>query len=132
MGDQASTSSLRVLITEDHPDTARVMKMLLERHGMTVHTAGTMAEACGLSEEEKFDLLIADMRLPDGNGFELNRAIRQKQNVKSICLSGDPVSAADQTVPDSDFTAYLTKPIDLSKLLETIRQITADGSSDSG
>jgi len=123
MTQEAPSKQVRVLITEDHLDTARVMKMLLERHGMTVHTAGSIAEALDLSQRETFDLLIADMRLPDGDGFGLNRAMRQRQNLKSICLSGDPVSSEDQSDPAAAFTAYLTKPIDLPKLLGTIRQI---------
>jgi CheY-like chemotaxis protein len=125
MAESDSSPPLRILITEDHADTARVMKMLLERYGMIVQTTGTIAEALDLARQEKFDVLIGDMRLPDGDGFMLNRAVRQTQNLKSICLSGDPVTSDDEHDPAAGFTAYLTKPVDLPKLLETIREITS-------
>ena len=115
---------MRILLTEDHPDTAKVMQLILEKHGLEVRTANTFQEAVQLAGTEPFDLLIADVRLPDGDGFALSKELQERHQLKSICLSGDtlpPNSQDDETAP---FTAYLAKPVDVPYLLQLIEKIT--------
>ncbi|HEV3409870.1 MAG TPA: PAS domain S-box protein, partial [Chthoniobacterales bacterium] len=61
--------ALRILIVEDHENTAAVMSKLLSRDGHQVTTAATVREAIQLLKTQQFDLLLSDLGLPDGNGF---------------------------------------------------------------
>src|SRR5690606_4398635 len=64
---------LRILLVEDHSDTARLMGRLLRGEGHEVETAPTVAEALDLAERHEFDLLVSDLGLPDGTGIDLMR-----------------------------------------------------------
>src|SRR5438046_1576809 len=115
---------MRILLTEDHPDTAKVMRLILEKYGLEVRTANAFQEAVELANSEPFDLLIADVRLPDGDGFTLSRQLHEKHQLKSICLSGDILPPASEDDENAPFTAYLVKPVDVPYLLQIIEQVT--------
>lgn len=115
---------MRILLTEDHPDTAKVMQLILERHGLEVRTANTFREAVQLADSEPFDLLIADMRLPDGDGFTLSKELQERYKLKSICVSGDVLPPNPQDGESGPFVAYLSKPVDVPYLLQIIEEVT--------
>ena len=115
------SSPLQILLIEDHPDTAKVMKLILERAGIVVHVAASAADARSAVQSGAFDLAICDKQLPDVNGTNLCRELLASRNLKSICLSG---SAQDDGGGDDVFAAYLTKPIDVAKLLAAIERVT--------
>ena len=115
---------MKILLTEDHLDTAKVMRLILEKYGLEVRTAGCLKEALEFAEAEQFDLLIADVRLPDGDGFALCNELHQRQKLKSICLSGDVARPSIESGEGNCFNAYLAKPIDVAELLATIQKIT--------
>jgi two-component system, NtrC family, response regulator PilR len=119
------TQPIKVLLTEDHLDTAKVLRILLERNGFVVRTAGNVAEALQAAQEEHFDLCICDMRLPDGEGTQLAAQLRELHRLKSICLSGDSNLADLRMEPDSPFAEYLTKPIDIAIMLEAVQKLTS-------
>ncbi len=126
MTDHGQTQPIKILLAEDHVDTAKVMRILLERHGFFVRAATTVADALGAAREEHFDLSICDMRLPDGDGRLLARKLLELHNIKSICLSGDDAALHDLgNDPNSGFAECLTKPIDLAKVLAAIQRIMA-------
>ena len=70
--------ALRILLVEDHGDTAWVMKRLLVSEGHEVQTAADVATALTLASEQIFDLLLSDLGLPDGSGLDLMRAMRAR------------------------------------------------------
>src|SRR5690349_14944678 len=70
------TASFRILLVEDHDDTARALTRLLSLSGYDVHTADSFASAIQLFDRHTFDLLISDVGLPDGSGYELMREAR--------------------------------------------------------
>jgi DNA-binding response OmpR family regulator len=113
----------KILIVEDHVDTANLMRIVLERRGFEVRFATTVADALATADREKFDVCICDYRLPDGDGASLSRELLQKHNVKSICLSGDAAATDALTDPNCAFAACLSKPLDIEKTLETIRAV---------
>src|SRR5512136_2622435 len=77
----------RILIVEDHADTALVYSRLLSAEGHEVKVANTLAGARALLEAEAFDLMLADIALPDGNACELLES-GQAGQTKSIAISG--------------------------------------------
>ena len=114
---------MRVLLVEDHRDTAKIMSSLLRRYGCEVRIADSVASALELGEAEPFDLLISDIGLPDGSGVEVMRRLAHLYRIKGIALSGYGMQEDIRRSKDAGFAAHLTKPVDVSVLEETLRGI---------
>jgi two-component system CheB/CheR fusion protein len=121
---------MRILLIEDHHDTATVFARLLTHRAHTVRTASTCAEAKLLCEEEHFDVLVCDIGLPDGNGIDLVRQLRQLPNCDSpaIAMAGDVEPGDEQIGLDAGFVEYLIKPVHLEKLEDAIRRAAGNRS----
>jgi PAS domain S-box-containing protein len=116
----AGASSRRILLVEDHADTRTVMSRLLASFGFRVTTAGTVREALDLSERERFDLLVSDIGLPDGSGTDVMRALRQRQQIKGIALSGFGRDEDLRRSAEAGFLQHLTKPVNFHTLREVL------------
>ncbi len=114
-----------VLLVEDHQDTARVMRRILEGAGYLVQNAGTVAEARQLAAERPFDLVISDVGLPDGSGLELMRGLREAGGPPGIALSGFGTEEDVAASKAAGFSEHLTKPVDWERLRQSIEDITA-------
>jgi CheY-like chemotaxis protein len=115
--------ALRILLVEDHADTAAAMSRLLKRGGYGVQIARTVAAARECTRDTSFDLLICDIGLPDGSGLELMSELKQRLGIKGICLSGYDFDQDAQVAKAAGFSARLTKPVDMQKLEALIKQI---------
>jgi two-component system CheB/CheR fusion protein len=113
--------SLRLLLVEDHPDSAELLAELLESKGHTVRIAATATDALLIAAEEPFDLVVSDVGLPDGSGYELMQKLRDRFALKGIALSGTRQTDA---MADSGFIAFLTKPIALRTLEQALENVT--------
>jgi CheY-like chemotaxis protein len=111
---------LRLLLVEDHPDSAELLAELLESHGHTVRIASTASDALARASEETFDLVVSDVGLPDLNGYELMEQLRDRFALKGIALTG---TRETRSAKDAGFVAYLTKPIALRTLEQTIANV---------
>ncbi len=130
-GRQTPTHRRRILLVEDHADTARVMRRLLSAHGYEVQTAPDMATALHLAgdpQRDGFDLLISDLGLPDGNGLELMRTLRQQGlKMPGIALSGYGQEQDMAQSRQAGFVEHLVKPVCLPRLEEAIARILGEG-----
>jgi DNA-binding response OmpR family regulator len=119
---EAVAGSMHILVVEDDADTARMMSRLLTSHGYPTMTAGTVAEARQLCDGHRFDLLIADLSLPDGSGVEL---LRHDVNCfrKGIIVSGRDQEAHGATGVAAGYSDYLLKPIRFDDLLKVVRRV---------
>ena len=107
---------VRLLIVEDHPDTAELLASLLEMRGHVVKTAGSVREALALASAEPFDLVLSDVGLPDESGYDLMRKLHAMMPIKGIAMSG---WGRDQDIAmsrDAGFIEHLTKPVAMKKL----------------
>jgi two-component system copper resistance phosphate regulon response regulator CusR len=108
----------RICLIEDEQKVAAFITKGLEEHGYTVKTVGDGSAAQSLLQQEEFDLLIMDVMLPDINGIELCRQIRQKDsNTPILMLTAlnqvhDKVSGLKAGADD-----YLVKPFHFSELM---------------
>ena len=84
----AARSDIRILLVDDHLDTALAMRKLLERLGYRISIANTLAEAIASYQSDPVDLVISDIGLPDGSGLELIRQLKAMRPVTGIALSG--------------------------------------------
>jgi CheY-like chemotaxis protein len=124
---QSVDGGYRVLLVEDHADTARVLARLLGVNGHTVTTMHCIAEALEVLRVDEFDILLSDIGLPDGTGIDLIRAVRQElcKKIPAVALTGFGMDEDIARTREAGFDEHLTKPINLARLIETIRRVGA-------
>ncbi len=101
------------------------MAELLRRLGHEVTTASTIREALTAAHDKHFDLVISDLGLPDGLGYDLMRALRAGNHLRGIALSGYGMSEDIQLSQEAGFAEHLVKPVDLNKLEEAMIRVLA-------
>jgi DNA-binding response OmpR family regulator len=112
---------MTVLFVEDHADTRGVIGILLNRCGCQTVTAKGAADALERLDSMKFDILISDLNLPDGDGIDLVAKAKAKQPIKAIALTGRATAEERSAGLAAGFDFYLTKPIDFHELREAIK-----------
>ncbi len=127
MNSKTAVSPARILVVDDEPDLRTLYELTLLREGFWVETAETLAEAFAHLNEHRFDLVITDMRLPDGLGLELIRHIRTQQR-RERCVVITAYGSAENAVESLKAGAfdYLTKPVDLKQFRAVIASIVRD------
>ncbi len=88
--------AVRVLVVEDHPDTAQGIKRYLELTGHRVEVASDVKSALDLAVTFDFEVLVCDLMLPDGTGWELMETLCKQRPVRGIAFSayGEPEDLA--------------------------------------
>jgi len=120
----ASSQKLRLLIAEDHADTARALSRLLTRSGYLVETAPNMAAAVELAKGGSFDLVISDLGLPDATGYELMQKMCGLGLTKGIAMSGYGMDEDLRKSREAGFSEHLVKPVNVTLLREAIHRVT--------
>ncbi len=116
---------LRLLLVEDHADTARILVRHLERAGITTVQATGVDNAIMLAARGPFDLLVSDLGLPDGSGCDIMRHVSAVYGMPGIAMSGYGREEDMRRSSDAGFSEHLVKPIDLRELLAAIRRVAA-------
>ncbi len=125
------TRGKTLLVVEDHEDTRRALSRALRRRGFGVTAAGSVAAACEQYLAAPADLVICDIGLPDGTGWELMEKLRAHGPVKAIAVSGYGMDHDLERSQRAGFVAHLTKPIDFSRLETLIVEKLSDRSDQS-
>jgi PAS domain S-box-containing protein len=118
-------SRMKILLVEDHGDTAHALVRLLTSRGYQVQTASTVAAGIEAIERGKFDLLVCDIGLPDGTGFQLLERVRGSCKTPALALSGFGMEEDVSKCKEAGFEAHLTKPVNFQKLEAAIWQLTS-------
>src|SRR5687768_7525575 len=113
---------MRILLVEDHVDSARALVRLLSKMGYDVTHAVSVSEARRLCSEQSFGLLLSDIQLPDGTGWQLAGEVRAICNIPAIAITARPLLGEAQRYRDAGFYAVLSKPLQVDQLLATIVQ----------
>jgi two-component system, NtrC family, response regulator PilR len=111
----------RLLVVDDEPDLRLLYAMTLEKEGHVVSLAGTVGEALDFLTHHTYDVVITDMRLPDGQGLDLLKTLRSHQRDER-CLVITAYGSAENAVISLKAGAfdYLTKPVDLAQLRQVV------------
>jgi PAS domain S-box-containing protein len=115
---------LRILLVDDNLPTLQVMTRLLRQRQYEVTAAGTMAVALEAGLREDFDLIVTDIGLPDGTGWELMSRLRQARPIPGIAMTGYGMDEDMRRSRDAGFETHMTKPVDFVKLEAVIRGIS--------
>jgi CheY-like chemotaxis protein len=117
---QISSKGIHILLVEDHEPTRVGLAHLLLRRHYKVTSVGSLAEARALLEKEHFHLLISDIGLPDGNGCDLMKELRERFHIKGIALTGYGMENDLNRSYAAGFSAHLTKPVRIESLDEAL------------
>jgi two-component system KDP operon response regulator KdpE len=122
--------TLKVLLIEDEPQMRRFLRASLAAPGFTLVEAGTGADGLSMATEHNPDLILLDLGLPDMDGLEVTKRLREWTKTPIVVLSArhqdeDKVAALDAGADD-----YLTKPFSLPELLARIRVARRHASSE--
>jgi len=113
----------RILLVEDHESTAEVVGRLLSRHGHEVWKAYSYLQAREIAMQQAVEVLVCDLHLPDGNGFDLLSEIKINKPVKGVVLSGHGSPEDMAHSRQVGFDAHLVKPFDLTEMEQTLSDI---------
>jgi signal transduction histidine kinase len=119
-----------ILLVEDHVPTRTVLAQMLKGRGYRVLSAGSLAEARACVElGHRIDVLISDIGLPDGNGYELMAELSARQPLKGIALTGYGMEHDLADSRRAGFSAHLTKPVRIQMIAEALAGIWPEGAA---
>lgn len=117
-----------VLVADDEPQISEVVRLSLERTGCRVKTVSSGRDALRQAEDAAFDLLIIDVAMPDMDGFEAVRLIKQKPGYSElpvIILTGSGDTKIRVAAEQLGVAAFLTKPFSPTALQRRVQHILA-------
>jgi len=118
-----------ILVIDDEELIIKSLTRLLEKNGLNVFVAKSGEDALIITEEEGFDLIIADIRMPGMNGAETVKAIYkslEKQNrpkIPVIFITGYADEKSHNEVKSLKPVAYIYKPFDISELVGKVKEV---------
>lgn len=119
--------TLRILLVEDHVATASALAKTLLRYGFAVAPANSAEAALAAARLQSFDLLITDIGLPQKNGWELFRELRQLQpHLVAIAVTGYAFPQDVQRSVDVGIQVHLTKPATIQQVMAAIERVFPD------
>jgi CheY-like chemotaxis protein len=119
----ANGAGRRILLVDDHEDTALSLAVLLRRRGFQVRTAGTLREGLE-SAEEGLGILISDLALPDGSGHDLLARLRDRIGpVSAIAVSGFGSESDIERSRHAGYAEHVVKPVDIDGLVDILDRL---------
>ncbi|HXC36139.1 MAG TPA: PAS domain S-box protein [Candidatus Acidoferrales bacterium] len=121
----SQSPALQVLLVDDHEATRSALARLLANRNHKVTVAGSVREALAMSDKTRFDLVISDIGLPDGSGYDLfKRILKRSPDARGIAMSGYGMDKDLARSKDSGFSMHLTKPVKMDALDEVLAQFS--------
>ena len=116
---------LRILLVEDHQDTRHTLSRLLTHFGHNVVTAENVEVAMEIMGSNNIDVVLCDIGLPDGSGYEVAAQARASGKMKAIALTGFGTEQDVQRSKEAGFDFHLVKPINFQELQTVLDQSSA-------
>ena len=113
----------RILVVDDDESITNTMKAILEDEGYIVDIAATGREAIKKTEETAYNVALLDIRLPDMEGVELLKLMKDAvPRTRKIMVTGYPSMQNAITALNKNADVYMIKPVDIEKLLNTVKE----------
>jgi DNA-binding NtrC family response regulator len=113
----------KILLVDDDETIRTTMKAILEDEGYDVDSAPNGKEAIRKTQEQTYNLALLDIRLPDMEGVELLRLMKDSiPRMRKIMVTGFPSLQNAVEAVNKSADAYLIKPVDVDKLLDTVKE----------
>jgi PAS domain S-box-containing protein len=125
---------LQVLLTEDNPINQKLAVQLLHKWNHDVQVAGNGLEALALLEKHEFDVILMDCQMPEMDGFEATRAIREKekntgQHIPIIAMTASALIGDREHCLEAGMDEYITKPISVEETFEKLESLTSSNTT---
>jgi signal transduction histidine kinase/CheY-like chemotaxis protein len=129
--DHPAVYPLRVLLAEDNPVNQKLAVRLLGKAGHSVHLAANGAEAVAQWKEHDLDLILMDVQMPELDGFEASRQIRQQESergghVPIVAMTAHAMAGDRERCLEAGMDDYLSKPIQRQELLRVLTRYGAN------
>jgi len=121
-GPKVAKRSLSILLVEDDEPTRQTLLQLLTRRRHKVIAVSSLSEARNISYKEKFDVVLSDIGLPDGNGYTLMAELRDNFGLKGIALTGYGMGQDIENAKKAGFVTHLIKPVNIELLESALNQ----------
>jgi PAS domain S-box-containing protein len=118
-----ASKALRILLVEDHGDTRRTLSRLLSHFGHNISVADCTQSALEIVNSKEFDVVLSDIALPDGSGYEVISQAKRKQRLKGVALTGFGSDEDIRRGKEAGFDFHLTKPVDFHELRSILSQV---------
>jgi CheY-like chemotaxis protein len=124
----------RVLLAEDHPINQHLVVSLLTKRGHQVKVATNGGQAVEMHAQERFDIVLMDVQMPEMNGFEATREIRNSETplrlrTPIIAMTAYAMKGDRERCLAAGMDAYLSKPINAEELLRTMENVISKSDS---
>jgi CheY-like chemotaxis protein len=116
---------LRVFLVENHQDTVKFIRLYLEHLGHEVTIARDMATALADFPKSKCDVLLSDISLPDGDGWQLMERMKERRPAFAIAMSGYGSRNDLHRSRSAGYNHHLVKPFPPADLIEVLREAGA-------
>jgi CheY-like chemotaxis protein len=128
----STLAGLRLLVVDDEMDARELMRALLESHGAEVATASSAGEALDLVVRRRFDALLADLGMPDQDGFALIQAVRalpaaEGRDTPAIAVTAYAGVRERTRALAGGYGWHLTKPVDADQLIAVVTAAARSG-----
>ena len=117
---------LKILVIEDAADTRELLGIVLKSYGCQVELAENVLQAREIALAHRPEIIISDIGLPDENGYDFARYLRQTagfEQIPMIALTGYAMDADRQRAYESGFDRHLSKPVDPETLVRTVYEL---------
>src|SRR5262245_35907133 len=121
--------SKRILIVDDEENIGRSLRMILEREGYAVNVCKSVAEFTRHPDAGRADAYLLDMKLPDGSGIDLLKAVKQNgANAPAVMISGHGTIADAVEATRAGAFDFLEKPLSRDRVLLAVKNALEQGS----
>ncbi len=121
-----ASEAFRVIVVEDQAEIAECLRQFLTAVGYKVYIAPDVASARALAKAIEFDVLVSDLRLPDGTGWELVEGLKSERPIRAIAISGYNAPNDLDRSRRVGFLDHLAKPLVFEELTDALdRAVTA-------
>ena len=125
-GDPAALASLRILLAEDNLVNQRVAIAVLKKLGLSAEIACNGLEACAKAKAKPFDLILMDCQMPEMDGFQATRAIREQEagtrRVPIVAMTANAMTGDRERCLEAGMDDYLAKPIGILDLKNALHR----------
>jgi CheY-like chemotaxis protein len=119
-----------IMVVEDDEINRKLMRVVLGGKGYRISEANNVAQALALLREVTPDLLLLDIRLEDGSGLDVVRAVRADpafDRVPVVAVTAQAMKDDESRLLEAGFDGYLAKPIDTRSLPEVVERFLREG-----
>ena len=118
-----------ILIVEDNELNMKLFNDLLEANGYATVQTRNGIEAVALARQHRPDLILMDIQLPEVSGLQVTKWLKEDDDLRAIpviAITAFAMKGDEERIREGGCEAYLSKPISVTKFLETVRQFLAD------